>query len=709
MTRLATLSLIAVLLLAAVSTSAQRAAELILLSPTNGSNLPDAAVDFSWQPGAGAVKYKLTITNVDGSQSITVPVDAGTYCGTDCIYSFLPADHQWTWKEGAAYKWQVKAKSSGGQVLAKSKRWSFTADVLPESLALVAPAADHVERGGLVDFVWAPDPKVDEYRIVFTRPDGVRQKRPWTADDTVCGAQCAYTYGFAGAEDGFYLWKVQGRAANVAGKAVSAKRTLVLNLMLDAEDFPPPDLSHPQAAFIFTYDFAKAYGATAEWQKMESVVIDAANHKLYAALSRVTEGMSDAAGDIQLQTNPCGMVLEGDLDASWLVTELRPLVVGGPYDPGTDRCAVENIAEPDNLFVDASGNVWIGEDSSLHDNNVLWRYEVNSGQLERFATLPLGAELTGLRIDGDTLFMNIQHPSPISISPYNMGTIGVVTGFAPTDDFVAVPVAQGVAQNTLVIAAGEYQVLGRAGDPIPGSGALFGAITSLAGAPLGLPLCNKPDGNMFLPTNPAATEGILYTNWECVPGGVSRMTLIQGLDGRWTVTGGGQVDLALIRGTIVNCNASVTPWNTGLSSEEAAVRTGASWFAGFAAVMDAYVGGIANPYDYGYTIELMPTGDGSTTAVKHYAMGRRDGEQSWVAPDLRTVYFGDDGTRKILYRFVADIPGDLSAGTLYAAHVSQSTGTGINDFSFQLQWIALGTGNDAEIEAAVRALYPPVR
>ena len=122
MTRLATLSLIAVLLLAAVSTSAQRAAELILLSPTNGSNLPDAAVDFSWQPGAGAVKYKLTITNVDGSQSITVPVDAGTYCGTDCIYSFLPADHQWTWKEGAAYKWQVKAKSSGASPAPERRR-----------------------------------------------------------------------------------------------------------------------------------------------------------------------------------------------------------------------------------------------------------------------------------------------------------------------------------------------------------------------------------------------------------------------------------------------------------------------------------------------------------------------------------------------------------------------------------------------------------
>ena len=103
--------------------------------------------------------------------------------------------------------------------------------------------------------------------------------------------------------------------------------------------------------------------------------------------------------------------------------------MGGPYDEAaeSDRCDVNNIANPDNLMVDSLGRLWIGEDSSNHANNVLWMYD---GALHRFATVPAGGETTGLQILADgTLFFNVQHPSGMNPAPFNRGVVGVVNGF----------------------------------------------------------------------------------------------------------------------------------------------------------------------------------------------------------------------------------------------------------------------------------------
>jgi secreted PhoX family phosphatase len=79
-------------------------------------------------------------------------------------------------------------------------------------------------------------------------------------------------------------------------------------------------------------------------------------------------------------------------------------------------------------------------------------------------------------------------------------------------------------------------------------------------------------------------------------------------------------------------------------------------------------------------------------------MGRFAKEMALVMPDSQTVYFGDDGTDRVLYKFVATTAGDLSAGTLYAAKVTQDKET------LNLQWIALGSAKDSDIEAAIRQL-----
>ena len=242
-----------------------------------------------------------------------------------------------------------------------------------------------------------------------------------------------------------------------------------------------------------------------------------------------------------------------------------------------------------------------------------------------------------------------------------------------------------------------YQVLGRVGEAIPGSdNATFGQINSVAGQAMFT--CNQPDGNMFLPTDEAGTEGYLYSNFECRPGAISKLYIRQGDDGTWSVLEGESVDFAGVNGTWNNCNASVTPWNTALSGEEYPAESADDW-AGSAEAMSSYLGTAANPYDYGYPMELTPSDGVGTEVVKHYAMGRASFENADVMPDERTVYRGDDGSDRIMYKFVADEAGNLDAGTLYAAKVSQAA-----DGSFDLTWLELGHGVSDEVYAAIRSL-----
>lgn len=488
--------------------------------------------------------------------------------------------------------------------------------------------------------------------------------------------------------------------------------TLVAPMQLRAQEarpqpFPDPLLDNPFAAFIESYQFAAAHGATSEWRKMEGVAVDAVNKRLYYAITAIDHGMSDSKGDIQMAANPCGLVLMAQLDSQWNITSLSPVVVGGPYNASDPDypCNKDSIANPDNLFVDGKGNLWIGEDTDFHKNQFLWMWDGKA--LKRFGVWPAGAEVTGLRVEPNgTLFTNVQHPSPMNMHPFNRGVVGVVTGYKAGDDFSSVAIPTGDDLHKVTLAAGAYQILARVGDAIPDSmGQLFGEIPTADGSVM--MRCNNPDGNMFLPTNSTGTEGYLYSNYECTPGGVGRVYIRQGSGGQWQVIEGDMVDFSGVRGTWNNCNASVSPWNTALSTEEYPADVEGEWTGGWLPAYDSmqkYLGTATtpNPYDYGYTVELTPAGGEDaplgTTVQKHYAMGRFSKEMALAMPDQATVYFGDDGTDRILFKFVAATPGDLSDGTLYAAKVTQD-GDALN-----LKWIRLGSGSDSQIETAIRAL-----
>ena len=97
---------------------------------------------------------------------------------------------------------------------------------------------------------------------------------------------------------------------------------------------------------------------------------------MYVAMSDVKGGMSDTSGDIQIETNRCGIVYRLGLHSNYDVSRMDPVVVGGPYDSSLseNRCSVDNIAQPDNLVVLDDGRVLIGEDTGNHTNNMLWIY-----------------------------------------------------------------------------------------------------------------------------------------------------------------------------------------------------------------------------------------------------------------------------------------------------------------------------------------------
>lgn len=484
--------------------------------------------------------------------------------------------------------------------------------------------------------------------------------------------------------------------------------SILLAAAASAQDatWPTLPLDHPAAPFVMTYAYAQSVGATAEWRKMEGTALDQKNRTLYIADAEIAEGMSDGEGDIRLEENLCGVVYMGKLDASYEVHSLNPIVSGGPYTPGASEdedgsCDPNNISSPDNVAVDGMGRLWIGEDTGYHENNMLWVFDPQTEKLTRVATVPLGAEVTGLHVSASgTVFMNVQHPDADNLYPFNRGVVGVIAGFnANTDEVTELTLPEGDDKKIARTSLGAYQILARVGEAIPGAqfGEAAGQIDDVTGERV-LDFCNNPDGNMFLPNNEAGSEGYLYTNFECTPGGISKLLLQQDDAGNWQVTEGNVVDFAAVNGTWNNCNASVTPWNTGLSGEEYPAESAENWDEYGKKEMAEYLGAAANPYDYGYPVELTPGEGVGTDVVKHYAMGRTSVENATIMPDEKTAYIGDDGSDRVMYKFVADEAGNLQVGTLYAAKVTQDGET------LNLKWIELGHGDSETIAQAIRSL-----
>ncbi|MBU1215329.1 MAG: DUF839 domain-containing protein [Gammaproteobacteria bacterium] len=191
-------------------------------------------------------------------------------------------------------------------------------------------------------------------------------------------------------------------------------------------------------------------------------------------------------------------------------------------------------------------------------------------------------------------------------------------------------------------------------------------------------------------------------------------------DGKLTVDSISQVDFSAVNGLWIPCAGSRSPWNTHLGSEEyepdarcevdatyAALVGGSCLSMEYTSRMNAfrtiYGEATASPYQYGRVPEVTIASNGTSTVEKWYTLGRLAREKVQMFGDSRTAIQGDDGTYTSLTMFVADNPGDLSAGSLYAAKWNQMSPTGTDGGEAYLSWVNLGHATHADIKAAVDA------
>jgi len=346
--------------------------------------------------------------------------------------------------------------------------------------------------------------------------------------------------------------------------------------------------------------------------------------------------------------------------------------------------------------------------------------------LKRLATAPVGAEFTGMFLNEDgTFFLNVQHPSTSNTAQdaagktFDKGTVGVIVGHDFTDmgEVAALDLPITEADKQVVkTAVGSYQVLLQQGETLD-DGNKAGDIVTKNGSAV-IKNSNDPDFNGVVPAAPGSFY--VYSNWEDRPGGMSRI-LVSGLGqaGYSTVTKEGMLDFSSVDGTWVNCFGTVSPWSTPLSAEELYFDNTADWFDAdykyFSnpVVVAEYLGyptdgsgAWGNPYNYGYNVEIgtnntfAAAAEANVEVEKRFALGRFSHENAVVLADNRTVLQSDDGSNVIFYKFVADVAGDLSAGTLYAAKVTQAASTStIAEAAFAIDWIELGSATDTEVES----------
>ncbi|KAG2495904.1 hypothetical protein HYH03_006141 [Edaphochlamys debaryana] len=177
------------------------------------------------------------------------------------------------------------------------------------------------------------------------------------------------------------------------------------------------------AAFFETRRYAAYLGATTEWSKWEGITYDASRRRLYTAMSDVRQGMEDMKSrgrassafdactnnDLRVEYNRCGCVYQLHLDGAFGVYGMDELVCGraatDPAAPGFvkgNNCAMDGIANPDNIAYSPEHDVlFIGEDTSEHENDVIWAFDIETAALTRIYTTPYGAETTGPYWYGD--------------------------------------------------------------------------------------------------------------------------------------------------------------------------------------------------------------------------------------------------------------------------------------------------------------------
>jgi secreted PhoX family phosphatase len=316
--------------------------------------------------------------------------------------------------------------------------------------------------------------------------------------------------------------------------------------------------------------------------------------------------------------------------------------------------------------------------------------------------------------------------------PVAAGDIQFTNAAVPTNDLDK----RSVLTSNFAIVDGEkvdvnYNVLLRTGDQPHRSKAPFGLVHDIEGQPVVMEdgSLKLSDDNDFSSIVRGKRGGLfMVSHFESRPAAMYLTKLHQDrMTGELTAVKTRPLDFSHVNGGWVHCAGSVSPWNTHLGSEEYPPNS-REWIdgniSGYNAEMVRYfpeARGAAtadlpalaqqhmNPYDYGFIVEVDVKNFRKADVIKHYSMGRVAIELSYVMPNQKTVYISDDGSRVGLFRYEADVAGDLSSGELFAAKWSQ-TSPWTNDQerihpldggAGEISWISLGHATDEEIRTLI--------
>ncbi len=180
----------------------------------------------------------------------------------------------------------------------------------------------------------------------------------------------------------------------------------------------------------------------------------------------------------------------------------------------------------------------------------------------------------------------------------------------------------------------------------------------------------RSDFTGYIPISGSSTNGYIHLNHETTPtGSISNFAINYSTTTKlWGITTSQPISVSttdLVK-LEKNCSGAVTPWGTSLSGEETRATGDVN--------LDGY-------QDVGWLVEADPI----TKTIKQYgngkqeklwAMGRMAHENATVAPDSKTVYFGEDDVTGCLYKFVATTINNLSAGTLYVLKLDSTLVSG---------------------------------
>lgn len=173
------------------------------------------------------------------------------------------------------------------------------------------------------------------------------------------------------------------------------------------------------AAFLESRRTAALLGATAEFNKMEGIAVNAKDKHIYMAISYLDGGMlkNDAAptDHVQLpkisagatftlaaksgQEDTSGNPIASDYVATSMYVEAGLLGEDITRDAMGNTANPNKIANTDNIFFsERMRTLFVGEDSGTHVNNFVWAYNVDTKKLTRILSAVTGAENTGLQV-----------------------------------------------------------------------------------------------------------------------------------------------------------------------------------------------------------------------------------------------------------------------------------------------------------------------